>query len=117
MCILQCVLHIAVQTLGGQWHGGRRLDVLSALLGFPCDGSKSVSESLEMALLSGEVAVMWARCLVTMVVARAKAQAWQAALVGAKRDAQIGFQKAWAVWRFTAIFREVLARRRGASVC
>ena len=34
---------------GLYWHGGRMIDVSSALLGFPCDDSKSASEAMEMA--------------------------------------------------------------------
>ena len=65
------------------------LDVLSALLGFPCDDSKSVSEAMEMALLGVEVAVVWARRLVTMVVAQAKAQTWAASLDESKQSGRM----------------------------
>ncbi|MDA8583857.1 hypothetical protein N9L68_06470, partial [bacterium] len=40
-------------------------------------------------LLGVEVAVVWARRLVTMVVAQAKAQSWAAALADAKRSGRM----------------------------
>ena len=59
------------------------LDLLSSLLGFPCDDEKSVSDSIQMLLLGVDVAVRWADKLVEMVVAKEKAALWASELEAA----------------------------------
>ena len=52
------------------WHEGRMLDLVSSLLGCPCDDEQSVSDSIQMLRLSVDVAVRWADKLVEMFVAK-----------------------------------------------
>ena len=59
------------------------LDLLSSLLGFPCDDEKSVSDSIQMLLLGVDVAVRWADKLVELVVAKEKAALWASDLEAA----------------------------------
>ena len=65
---------------GVYWTGGRCLDVLARLAGFPCAGEKSVDQVATMVILGAQVAAEFLEGAVTLLVDDLKAERWSRVL-------------------------------------